>query len=266
MKKTIVFICLVTFYSCKFEKKINISIGEKCIYNFTDAVYLKEYKLKIDSCKTLKSKAYHKYYSDNILVMEGYSDRYDKQGEWSFYSSKNELITKIKFQDSELVRASKFKNLDTISWTKLHISNKKFRIAKPKKWIAITEDENTITFNDTNAFSPPNITISIMSVDINDIIGNVKDVYLKTIKSFKTSSSGKNMRHKELDIIGDNKTYEFNFEEKTYDLDYIITQTLIDSNDRFYILTTTKRKGSLKDYSVIEEIIKNSFKIIKKKE
>ena len=183
MKKLILFTLLLVIFSCKFEKKTNISIGKKCVFKVTDAVHLKEYKLKIDSCKTLKSKAYHKYYNNNILVMEGYSNRYHKEGEWNFYNSNNNLITRINFKNSELTGITKFKNLDTISWEKLHLSDKKFRISKPKKWVIIPENENTLTFNDTNGFSPPNIVVSIMSVDINELVSNVKDVYLKSIES-----------------------------------------------------------------------------------
>ena len=148
----------------------------------------------------------------------------------------------------------------------LRLSNRKFRISKPKKWVIIPENENTLTFNDTNGISPPNIVISIMSVDINELVDSVKDVYLKSIESFKTNSDIKNMTHKKINVIGDNETYEFSSEEEIHNQDYIVTQNLIDSNNRFYILTTTRKKSSLKDYSVIEEIIKNSFKVIKVKE
>ncbi len=261
MKKIILLSSLLVLCSCKVEKKINLSIGKKCIYKFTDAVHLKEYKLKIDSCKTLNTKVYHKYYINDTLIMEGYSDRYNKEGDWKFYNGESELTTKVKFNNSELIGISKFKNLDTISWGIFHLPNKGFRISKPKKWVVIKDDENTISFCDTNRFSPPNLNISISAYHLDDVEGNIRDAYNKTISNNKNQKGIKNLRFKKVNLLGFKEVYEIVSEEVIFNQNVEVRQILSVYKDRFYLIQITLNKSAKSDFKVLKEIIQNSFHV-----
>ncbi|WP_299670947.1 hypothetical protein [uncultured Polaribacter sp.] len=263
MKKILLlFMSSILFFSCKFEKHIKIEYGKKnCTKKIIDAVYNDEYLTKYDTCNKYKRKFYRKYFTDNKLIMEGYSERYSKEGVWRFYNKKGDTITKVNFKNSELTGNSKFKNLDTISWGIFALPNKGFRISKPKRLSVLEEDENTFYFDDKNGNGSTNLSFRITMHLIDDIDGEIIDIYNNTVSQKQNHKRIQRLKFKKVNISDYKESYQITNEEIQDDKILLIEENIIVYKDRFYYIQIIQNKQSKYDYTVMKEIIKNSFKV-----
>ena len=260
MKKMII-LCLIFTIACKFEKHVTIEIGKKnCTKSELDAVFLDTILRKYDTCNKYKNTFYSKFYQNDKKIMEGYGKRYFKKGAWRFYNNDNDTILKTIFYNSELTGLTNFKNLDTISWGIFNRPDKGFRISKPKKWIVIENEDKTFTFNDKNGLELPNISIEIIMHLVEDIEGNIIDIFNSTIKQKRGYKSIKELKWKKLDFENFSEAYEISNIEIQGNERYFVNELLYVFKGRFYYLQFIINKKSKYDYHIIKEIIKNSFK------
>ena len=263
MKKSI---ALLTFtflvFSCKFEKKIQINYNKKdCTKIIKDAVFLDTLFRKYDTCNKYKGTYFSKFYLDNKKIMEGYGERFAKQGTWRFFDKTEDTILKAKFENSELIGFQKFKNLDTITWQIFDFPDKGFRISKPKKWIIREIEEGHYYLDDKNGFEKANFSFTIYSYLLEDIEGTIAETYYLTIKQKKKSEKIENLNYKKLDIDTFQEAYEIFNLEKTENKTKVVNELIYVYYDRVFIIQFVIDKNAEYDFFVIKDIMKNSFKV-----
>lgn len=260
--KKIIIAGLVILTSCnigknKEEKKEDTIEKPKCTTRKIELTYIDKYLEVIDSCETYKGYPKFEYYDDEKLYMHGYSERYLKQGKWSFLNSGKEVISG-EFKDSQPLGTWQFNELGKISWDVYDNLEKGYSISLPLEWqFSNPEGGNVVSLIDTKNTENYNFVLNITSGNVKDLSDDFTVVFNNMVANLKNDEDINDFVYKKLDIIGMEAAYEFQYRKN----DYKTNEFLYNFKGKFYVLTVSLKKGANYDYSVIKEILLTSFKM-----
>ncbi|NVK53872.1 MAG: hypothetical protein HWD85_13130 [Flavobacteriaceae bacterium] len=259
MKKIVLFTILCFIVSCNDTKEKTSK--KKCLSEKIDAAFIEEYLVVTDSCKTLNGYNSVSYYSNNELIMRGYSERNFKQGEWSFYNAKEE-ITKGLFKDSQPIGEWKFADIGNVSWKNYQDLEKGYKFSFPKEWESSAfVDGNMIGVSNSSNQSEQDFFVSITSGKIDELDLSLEE-YIKNLHStLKESKKIENFKNKRIDVEGLKDAYEFKFDTKNMGVSLSTSELIYISSDKIHVISIIIRNGSSYDYSIVKEIIMTSFKV-----
>lgn len=237
---------------------------EKCIKEYIDNSYLKEYYVIQDYCENYDNYSKISYYYNNLLAMEGYGERNNKQGEWRFFNAKN-YITKGKFNNSFPIGTWNYLKLKNIEWEKFYNDNQNFVISIPKKWrkiIGSNKKEYMFLDNENDFNLKIGVTFGSTDKKLKDFI----DDYITFIKNNQSAekivSKKINYKEKELNF----ECYELNYLNITPNLTEHKTTLLVYKYDNtVFFVSSVLKENSSADYKILQEQIMYSFKIVNKK-
>lgn len=260
MKKLYIILIIGFVFSCNNKKDKN------CTSKEVNAINLKKYLVLSDTCKAYRGYNYVEYYDNERLLMSGFSERSDKQGQWSFFDKENNEIVKGGFEDSQPKGEWLFESIKEVDWRIYKNLKKGYFFSYPLKWKIIESKENNsvVLFDDKtdSNFSNYNLKFVITSIKLQDLEGSIESLYESSIASLKQDKV-KNLNYKEIIIedSGANKFYEIQYDELNNKIEYFSSEFMFTYNDNLYLKSISIKKGSKYDYRVIKEIIDTSFKV-----
>ena len=253
---------LITTVSCEKKKQ------KECISSKIDVKFLENYLIRSDSCKTYKEYDFSRYYDEDRLLMSGYSERTDKQGEWVFFKDGNNEFTKGFFENSQPEGKWVLKNIGKVEWKVYQNLEKGYFFSYPSEWKIIESNENNslVVFdnNTSSDFSNYTLKFIITCIKLEDLEESIESLYEGSIANLKKENM-KNLKHKEIDIedSGSDKYYEINYEELNNNVEYFSSELMFSYNDNLYLKSFSIKKSSEYDYKVLKEILETSFKVFK---
>ena len=260
--KKIVIASLVILTSCnigknKEEKKEDTIEKPKCTTRRIELTYIDKYLEVIDSCETYKGYPKFEYYDDEKLYMHGYSERYLKQGKWSFLNSGKEVING-EFKDSQPLGTWQFHDIGEINWDMYDNLENGYSISLPLEWeFSQPEGQNIIALTDTKNSKDYNFLCTITSGNIKDLSDDFTIVFNNMVASLKGNKDINDFTSKKLSINGMEAAYELQYNIN----DYKTNEFLYNFNGKIYMLSISLKKSASYDYSVIKEILLTSFKM-----
>lgn len=256
MRKLIIFnVVLIVMSSC--AKKEN---KQKCIYKELNTVFLTEYLIVKDTCEVFNDYPYVEYYNDDKIIMSGFSDRFTKEGEWSFFNKNEKEEVSGLFRESQPQGIWNFKNLGNLNWEVFRNPDKGFFVSLPIEWEFFRTQDGAsygVCDRDSENLKDYNLKMIFTSIKLDQIEGSVKELYEKTIQDFEKQGF-ENVFYKKLDIEDLEEAYEICYEEK--EMNSLNTELFYVGKNRLFIMSSSIKKKSLYDFSIVKEIMETSFK------
>jgi hypothetical protein len=255
----------MSIFSCK-QKKTSAKEND-CILKEINVAYINKYLVIIDSCKTFNGFSNFKYYNNDKLLMSGFSEKNDKQGQWTFFDSKEKECLKGNFKDSQPLGTWNFKDLGELDWELYQDFDKEYYVSYPSDWKFIEwKKNNSIVIFDkmvNSDLTKYNFRFLLTSLLIDDIEGSIKSLYEESISNFKKNQV-QNLNYKKIEMDDkENEFYEIQYNILNDGIKYTNNEFMFTLGGRLYIKSVSIKKDSEYDYKIIKEILNSSFKIIK---
>lgn len=242
-------IIVLSFISCNKENK--------CIKTVKDTATIQEYNVVKDTCNVFEKKSHVSYFINDTIVMEGYGDRFNKQGIWEYYN-KGKSITKGKFINSDPIGIWKYKNFGKIEWVTIDNIDGNYKLSIPKGWKKHLKINMVDIVNDTildNFNMKIEIRILKMTMPFDELFKNLSRDLKKENKDIKLK--------KTVTIEGSNCFFIKNKGDFIDGSTFDIHNFYIEYNNKIYSISIYVKEGSNYAYNIIEEQIMRSFRLKK---
>jgi len=247
LKFNLYIIIVLSFFSC--NKK------NSCVKTFIDNETIIEYYVVKDTCNVFENNAHESYFFNDTLTMEGYGNRFVKQGIWEYYN-KGKSITKGKFINSNPIGSWEYKNFGEIKWIIVENTDGNYQLSLPKSWKTIKLDANSMdVVNDTilNNFKMK-IEISIQKTDI-----PIDDLFNRISNNIEKA---KNYKLKKWVTFDGLNCFLIENKYKSDDASvFNSSEIFIEYDSKIYSISIYKREEANDAFDVIQEQILRSFRI-----